>query len=145
MSRSRTILPMFLAAAMLPPTPLAHASGGEEEGGAAASPSMANLATLVPMDEIAVPIIDAGKIQGTLRFSLVIRATDDAGALVLTEKMPELRSAALSAGINFASLRASPYRPVDVALLSNEIDAALKSIDPAVQQGLIVKVTAIEA
>lgn len=144
MSRSRTILPMFLAAAMLPPTPLAHASGGEEEGGSA-SPSSSSLASLVPMDEIAVPIIDAGKIQGTLRFSLVIRAADDAGALVLTEKMPELRSAALSAGINFASLRASPYRPIDVALLSSEIDTALKSIDPAVQQGLIVRVTAVEA
>ena len=144
MSRSRTILPMFLAAAMLPPTPLAHASGGEEEGGSA-SPGSAKLATLVPMEEIAVPIIDAGKIQGTLRFSLVIRAADDAGALVLTEKMPELRSAVLSAGINFDSLRASPYRPVDVAKLSSEIDTALKSIDPAVQQGLIVRVTAVEA
>jgi len=143
MSRSRTILPIFLAAAMLPPTPLAHASGGEEE--ASASPSISSLPTLVAMDEIAVPIIDAGEIQGTLRFSLVIRAADDVGAQVLTEKMPELRAAALSAGINFASLRASPYRPIDVALLSNEIDAALKSIDPAVQQGLIVRVTAIEA
>lgn len=145
MSRNRTILPMFLAAAMLPPTPLAHASGGEEGTAEAKSPTIPNLPTLVPMDEIAIPIIDAGKIQGTLRFSLVIRAADDAGAKILTDKMPELRSAVLGAGINFASLRASPYRPIDVAILASEVDTALKSVDPAVQQGLIVRVTATEA
>jgi flagellar basal body-associated protein FliL len=130
------------------PAPLAHASGGEEKGKEGEEKKEEKsppppLHTLIPMEEFAIPIVDGGQIQGTLRFTLVLRATNDESVAKITEEMPALRAATLAAGMNFASLRASPYRPVNAEILAADIDAALKSIDPNVQQGLIVKISAV--
>lgn len=126
-----------LAAGALSPVSLAMASGGEGGGEGGGSPS------LVPMNEIAVPIIDAGELQGTLRFTLVLRAPDAAVAAELATWQPRLRMAALGAGLEFARLRASPFRPVDVSRLSQALDVALHTVHPGVQQALIVRVMAI--
>lgn len=130
-----------LAVGALSPMSLAMASGGggSSEGGGEGSGSP----TLVPMNEIAVPIIDAGELLGTLRFTLVLRAPDAAAAAVLASQQPRLRMAALGAGLEFARLRASPFRPIDVARLSQALDAALHTADPGVQQALIVRVIAV--
>jgi hypothetical protein len=131
---------LWMAAAML----MAHApavgaaEGADKKEAAPLSP------LLVPMAEIAVPIIDAGQIEGVLRFTLVLRAKDAASAAMLAEQEPRLRAAALGAGLEFARLRASPYRPVDVPRLSQALDAALRATDPAAERVLIVKVIATD-
>ncbi len=111
------------------------------EGGGGAAPL---LPTLIPMQEIAVPIIDAGNIKGVLRFTLVLRAHDAATAAELTDKQPLLRSAALGAGLEFAQIRASPYAPVDVSELVDTMNHALHAANPAIEQALVVRVMATE-
>lgn len=110
--------------------------GAAEEGGKTANPMM------VPMDEIAVPIIDGAHMEGILRFTLVLRAQDPASAARLTGSIAKLRSVAMIAGLDFARLRASPYNAVDVSSLIRSLDTALKAADPGVSQALIVRVGA---
>ena len=97
---------------------------------------------LVPMDEITVPIIDGSRMEGVLRFTIVLRAHDDVAAAVLTKQISRLRSAALVAGLDFARLRASPYRAVDVRKLALMLDGALKAVDSGVEKALIIRVGA---
>lgn len=97
---------------------------------------------MVPMDEIAVPIIDGAHMGGILRFTLVLRAHDSTAATRLTGSMVKLRSVAMIAGLDFARLRASPYSAVDVWSLLTSLDKALKSADPGIAQALIVRVGA---
>jgi len=77
-----------------------------------------------------------------LRFTLVLRAHDAASATRMTGEVARLRSAALVAGLDFARLRASPYRAVDVTQLARMLDEALKAADAGVEQALIVRVGA---
>lgn len=112
------------------------ASARAEEGGGAIDP------TCVPMAEIAVPIVDGSQIAGVLRFTLVLRARDPAGAAEMVREAARLRTIAVGAGLDFARLRASPYRPVDTVRLAASLDAAFRSALPAFQQALIVKVQA---
>jgi len=102
----------------------------------------AKLATFVAMEEIAVPIVDAGRIDGVLRVSIVLEARDIAGAASLARKMPELRAAGLAAAIEFARLHASPFTPVDVRRLSGTLEPALRGVDGTIARVLIVKVSA---
>ncbi len=111
----------------------AEASEGGGKGGSA---------TLVPMDEIAVPIIDGAHMEGILRFTLVLRAHDPAAAARLGASIAKLRSVAMVAGMDFARLRASPFSAVDVNHLVRSLDKALKAADPGVSQALIVRVGA---
>lgn len=97
---------------------------------------------MVPMDEIAVPIIDGAHMEGILRFTLVLNAHDSAAAVRITESLAKLRSVAMIAGMDFARLRASPYSAVDVRSLHLSLDRALKHADPGVVQTLIVRVGA---
>lgn len=115
---------------------LASPSHAAEESMKAANPMM------VPMDEIAVPIIDGAHMEGILRFTLVLRAQDSAAAARLTTSIAKLRSVAMIAGMDFARLRASPYNAVDVRSLIQSLDRALKAADPGISQALIVRVGA---
>jgi len=99
----------------------------------------------VAMDEISVPIVDAGRIDGVLRVSIVLEARDTAAAAGLARRMPELRAAGLGAAIEFARLHASPFNAVDVRKLSEVLAPALRRIDPAIARVLIVKVSALAA
>lgn len=115
---------------------LASPSHAAEESTKAANPMM------VPMDEIAVPIIDGAHIEGILRFTLVLRAQDSVAATRLATSIAKLRSVAMIAGMDFARLRASPYSAVDVRSLIQSLDRALKAADPGISQALIVRVGA---
>lgn len=98
--------------------------------------------SLVPMEEIAVPILDGPRMAGVLRFTLVLRAHDAAAAAGITRQIVRLRSAALVAGLDFARLRASPYRAVDVRQLAHMLDSALRATDAGVEHALIIRVGA---
>lgn len=102
-------------------------------------------APFVAMNEISVPIVDAGRIEGVLRVSIVIEARDAAGASRLARKMPELRAAGLGAAIEFARLHASPFTPVNVHKLAGTLEPALRGVDSTIARILIVKVSALAA
>lgn len=107
-----------------------------EEGGGALDPSF------MPMAEIAVPIIDGSRIEGVLRFTLVLRARDAAGAAEMVRDAARLRAVAVGAGLDFARLRSSPYRAVDCARLADSLDVAFRAAIPGFDRALIVKVSA---
>ncbi|WP_245987962.1 hypothetical protein [Sphingobium fluviale] len=115
---------------------LAGPAEASESGGKGGS------ATLVPMDEIAVPIIDGARMEGILRFTLVLRAHDPAAAARLGTSIAKLRSVAMVAGMDFARLRVSPFSAVDVNHLVSALDKALKAADPGISQALIIRVGA---
>ena len=100
---------------------------------------------LVTMDEMSVPIVDGTRTDGILRYQIVIEAKDEAAAHELTAKVPLLRAASLSAGVEFARLYASPMMPVDAGRLASDMTAALKAQDPRVARVLLVKVMAVRA
>lgn len=106
------------------------------EGGGSGAPGF------VPMDEIVVPIIDGSQLQGKLRFTLVLRANDAAAAAAIGREVARLRSVAVAAGLEFASLRVSPWKPVDAARLARSLNEALHAAMPQVAQALIVRVSA---
>ncbi|OAN54813.1 hypothetical protein [Sphingobium sp. TCM1] len=115
---------------------------------AGASPGHAQEAqadTFVTMEEISVPIIDASRVEGVLRVSIILQARDAEGAAGLARRMPELRAAGLGAAIEFARLHASPFTPVDVRKLSAQLTPALISVDAGIARVLIVKVSALAA
>ena len=114
----------------------------EAGAGAAAGGGAGGAPALVPMEEIAVPILDGARLEGILRFTLVLRAHDEEAAANIGKQLMRLRSAALAAGLDFARIRASPYRAVDVAQLAQSLDSALKQADSGVQQALIIRVGA---
>ncbi|WP_239987328.1 hypothetical protein [Sphingosinithalassobacter portus] len=129
-------IPAFLSAliAMAIPVPVANASGGGSSGGEGTH--------FVEMPEIAVPITDSGRVGGELRVRLVLDATDDAAAKNIQEMMPVLRAAAVAASLEFARLYASGMRAVDVAMLDQDLTAALQAADHGVARVLIVRVGA---
>ena len=131
MSRSALTVSAFAAMSLAGATPV-HAQGTQA-------------ATFVAMEEIAVPIVDAGRIDGVLRISIVVEGRDTAGPASLARKMPELRAAGLSAAIEFARLHASPFTPVDVRRLSGTLAPALRGVDGTIARVLIVKVSALAA
>jgi hypothetical protein len=99
-------------------------------------------ATFCSMEEISVPIIDAGRIDGILRVTLVLEARDATSATELGKRMPELRAAALAEAIEFARLYASPFTPVDARKLAASLTPALRRVSPLIKRVLIVKVAA---
>ncbi|HSX54535.1 MAG TPA: hypothetical protein VLG14_04480 [Sphingomonas sp.] len=131
MTRSALTISAFVAASVAGAVP-GHAQQAPAE-------------RFVAMDEISVPIVDAGRIDGVLRVSIVLEARDTAGAADLARRTPELRAAGLGAAIEFARLHASPFTPVDVRRLSEALAPALRRVDPAIARVLIVKVSALAA
>jgi hypothetical protein len=114
---------------------------------AIAAPSQAQTqtalaATFCNMKEISVPIVDAGRVDGVLRVTLVLEARDAIGVAELDRRMPELRAAALAEAIEFARLYASPFTPVDARKLAASLTPALRRVSPSIKRVLIVKVAA---
>ncbi|MBQ1496880.1 MAG: hypothetical protein IIZ38_01060 [Sphingomonas sp.] len=133
MLRRETLVALGLAALPLPGGG-AQASGG----GAAAGEGL----YLVPMEEITVPIVDADRVNGALRFKLVIDAGSAEAASKLGGEMPMLRAATLAAGLEFARLNASALRAVDAQRLDHDLTAALRAAEPGLVRVLIVEVDA---
>lgn len=94
------------------------------------------------MEEVTVPIIDADRLNGSLRFKLVIDAGSAEIATRINGEIPELRAAIVSAGLEFARLNASALRAVDAQMLDHDLTAALKAAEPGLQRVLIVEVEA---
>lgn len=113
--------------------------------GAAPEPAETGSEAFVTIPEISVPIVDAGRMDGVLRVSIVLQTHDIAAANRLSAQMPDLQAAGLSAAVEFARLYASPYTPVDVEKLSAELAPALVHGDAGVRKLLIVNVTAMAA
>lgn len=128
--RTTPIVLLTVAAALLPQAALAS---GKAAAGAL---------NLVPMTSITVPIVDADRISGKLRFKLVLQAKDAAGAARLTAQAPQLRAVATSAGNEFSRLYASPAEAVDAQRLAHDLTAALQHAEPAVARALVVELYA---
>ncbi len=131
--RRETLVALGLAA-------LPRPGGGAQTsgGGAAAGEGL----YLVPMEEITVPIVDADRVNGALRFKLVIDAGSAEIASKLGDEMPMLRAATLAAGLEFARLNASALRAVDAQRLDHDLTAALRAAEPGLVRVLIVEVDA---
>ena len=131
--RRETLVALGLAA--LPLGGGAQASGG---GAGAAGEGL----HLVPMEEVTVPIIDSDRVNGALRFKVVIDAGTAEVATKLNGQMPVLRAATVAAGLEFARLNASALRAVDAQQLDHDLTAALKVAEPGLVRVLIVEVEA---
>nr|WP_269141408.1 hypothetical protein [Sphingomonas sp. IC-56] len=112
----------------------ARASGGGGGG--------AEGLNLVTMEQVVVPIIDADRVSGSLRFKLVLEAANAEAAAKATAEMPMLRQASVAAGLEFARLNASGLRAVDAEELDHDLTAALKIAEPGISRVLIVEVSA---
>lgn len=111
-------------------------------GGARATDAAAGEPHFVPMDEVTVPIVESDRVNGALRFKLVLEAADAPTAERLTASLPTLRAAALGAALDFARLSASARRPVDAGRLDRDLSAAIRRADAGVARVLIVEVAA---
>ncbi len=135
----RGLATLALTMALMPlPGGGAQASGGGGGGDAAGAGAL----NLVPMDEVIVPIIEADRVAGNMRFKLVLEAHDAVTAAGATAKMPELREATVAAALEFARLNASGLRAVDAGRLDHDLNAALKAAEPGLTRVLIVEVAA---
>lgn len=101
--------------------------------------------SFVKIDEIIVPIIESDRIDGALRFKLVLDAANPEAALRLKEITPQLRAVTISSAIEFARIYASGVAAVDVAQLTDDLTSALKSADPGVARVLVVEAVATRA
>ena len=116
------------------------ASGARAESDAPPPPAMD--ATFVAMPELVVPIVDGDRADGRLKIKIVLRAADAAAAARLKVAIPALRETALASASEFARLRASPYKPVDVARLSRGMTSLLRTRNADVGSVLLVEVSA---
>ncbi len=130
--RRETLVALGLAALPLP------GGGAQASGGGAAGEGL----HLVAMDEVTVPIIDADRVNGALRFKLVIDAGSAEVATKLNGQMPVLRAATVAAGLEFARLNASALRAVDAQRLDQDLTRALKAAEPGLVRVLLVEVEA---
>jgi hypothetical protein len=116
------------------------------DGGALASGGGGSTGTdglnLVPMTEVVVPIIEADRLAGNMRFKLVLETQDAASAAKATAEMPALRETTVAAALEFARLNASGLRAVDAERLDHDLNAALKAAEPGVSRVLIVEIAA---
>jgi hypothetical protein len=131
---------VFIASAALG---AAIAAGGLVSASAFASsgaePSELNA---VPLEELEVPIVDSGRLDGTLRVRFVVNATSGSAADDLGERLPELRSIALGAATEFGRIYASGLAPVNAEILKKKTKAALAKAHPDIADVLIVRVSA---
>jgi hypothetical protein len=115
-------------------------SGVQASGGGAGT--VAGGLNLVPMEEVTVPIIEADRIAGNIRFKLVIEAASVEALAKAAGAMPRLREATVAAALEFARLNASGMRAVDAGRLDHDLNAALKAAEPGVARVLIVEIAA---
>lgn len=127
---------LALTTALVPfPGGGAQASGGGGGGGASGL-------NLVPMEEMVVPIIEADRVAGNMRFKLVLEATNAEAMAKATAEMPALRETTVAAALEFARLNASGMRALDAGQLDHDLNAALKAAEPGLSRVLIVELAA---
>ncbi|ALG60251.1 hypothetical protein AAG614_10795 [Citromicrobium bathyomarinum] len=126
---------LLLGGALLAAVPVSSASGAGGGGKGAAE-------DLIDMEAIAVPIVDGAKLQGTLRFRIVLEAHDAEAAKEIAAELPGLRAEALATGAEFSRLRASPFLAVDAQRLSDELTEALHARYEGIDRVLLVEVAA---
>lgn len=97
---------------------------------------------LVPVDEITVPIVDAGHLDGSLRLKIAVEATDAASRDRIGAQMPELRAASVAALTDFGRVYASSMTAVDAERLRARLGDALKRSQAGIKDVLIVQVSA---
>jgi hypothetical protein len=129
------VLALTTALVPVPGSGGARASGG---GGGAGAGGL----NLVPMEEVIVPIIEADRVAGNMRFKLVLETHDAETAAKATAEMPELRETTVAAALEFARLNASGLRAIDAERLDHDMNAAIKAADPGITRVLIVEVAA---
>ena len=127
---------LLLGGALLAAVPVSSASGAGGGGGKGAA------GDLIDMEAIAVPIVDGAKLQGTLRFRMVLQAHDAEAAKEISSDLPGLRAEALATGAEFSRLRASPFLAVDAQRLSDELTEALHARYEGIDRVLLVEVAA---
>ncbi|MFC0686530.1 hypothetical protein [Novosphingobium clariflavum] len=148
---SRSALHATAALVAAPVATCATVAGVAPEAALAAPAVPANApptfdpATLVKLDQIDVPIVDAGRLGGVLHLTLVVETRSPDTASALAKRMPELRAASLAAAIEFARLRASPFAAVDVERLQHTLTPALRRVDPGIARVLIVRASALRS
>ena len=96
----------------------------------------------VPLDELEVPIVESGRLDGTLRVSFVVNAKDSGTADRLGERLPELRSLALGAATEFGRIYASGLAPVNAEILKKKVKAAIAKAHPDIADILVTQVSA---
>jgi hypothetical protein len=121
---------------------LALAAGGIATASFASSGAEPVELHLVPLEELSVPIVDSGRIDGTLRVKFVVNAADSGTADRLSERGPELRSLALGAATDFGRIYASGLAPVNAEILKQKTKAALQTAYPDIADVLVVQVSA---
>ena len=126
---------LLLGGALLAAVPVSSASGAGGGGKGAAD-------DLIDMEAIAVPIVDGARLQGTLRFRVVLEAHDAEAAKHIAAELPGLRAEALATGAEFSRLRASPFLAVDAQRLSDELTEALHAHYEGIDRVLLVEVAA---
>ncbi|AMO72594.1 hypothetical protein [Sphingorhabdus sp. M41] len=109
---------------------------------AAASLAKTDPETFVMLDPVSVPIIDGGRLEGRLDFTVVIAARDSASAEDLDGNVAKLRDTLIDAALDFSSLYASSKTPVDARLLVAKLQAAMLAKDPRVAAIYLVDVSA---
>lgn len=134
MRTSLAALALTTALVPFPGSGGAQASGGGGGGGAGLN--------LVPMEQVVVPIIEADRVSGNMRFKLVLETHDAATAASVTATMPALRERTVAAALEFARLNASGLRAVDAQRLDHDLSAAIKAADPNVSRVLLVEIAA---
>lgn len=119
----RTLLhPSVFASAGLVGIGLATAAGGPA---LAAAGEQVGAAQFVALDRIVVPIVDGGRVEGQLAFTLVLAAPDAATAEALAARPAAVRETVVNAALDFANIHASSHRPVDAGQLLAALRAAL--------------------
>lgn len=134
--RNGTMAALALASAVMP---LPGGGDARASGGGGGGAEGLNLVT---MEQVVVPIIDADRVSGSLRFKLVLEAANAEAAAKATAEMPMLRQASVAAGLEFARLNASGLRAVDAEELDHDLTAALQVVEPGISRVLIVEVSA---
>ncbi|MDB5722192.1 MAG: flagellar basal body-associated FliL family protein [Alphaproteobacteria bacterium] len=125
---------------------LAIAAGGILSASAMASSSSPPAELhLVPLDELNVPIVDSGRLDGTLRVRFMVNTVDAASADALGQRLPELRSLALGAATDFSQIYASGMAPVNAEILKQKMRAALQHAHPEIADVLVIQVSAAQA
>lgn len=104
------------ALALIAASGAARAVGGEP----AAEPAV------VPLADIAVPIVDHGEVEGMLHIKAALNAGDDGTAAATEAALPMARAALLGAAAEQARLYASPQRAVDQVRLHAALAAAVR-------------------
>ncbi|WP_235537017.1 hypothetical protein [Sphingomonas sp. Root241] len=132
----RSVATLALTTALVP-----FPGGGAQASGGGVG-TVAGGLNLVPMEEVTVPIIEADRIAGNMRFKLVIEAASVEALAKAAGAMPRLREATVAAALEFARLNASGARAVDAGRLDHDLNAALKAAEPGVSRVLIVEIAA---